>query len=307
MKIRKDSPIIQRLKEKQRLLAGNDQEHEKIKTALIVAGGVMRGVFSGGCLVGLEELGFSSVFDVVVGVSAGAANLAYFLSGQGAESISIYYRDMNDFRFFNPFKFLHLLKRFRKVMNMDYVEDTLRHGRRELNVAAVRNSRSQFYAGITRRSDGQGQLRNIKEAKDMITVIKASMTPPLFYPRPIVLDGEKFLDGGMSLPLSVKETIELFNPTDLLVIINRPCDFREKKTPSVLAEPLRFILRLPRSVLKSYEEYNRNLDLAMRSVNSMNIGVICPEHDNIGMFERDAVNLEQCARSGTEMVKQLFS
>jgi len=302
VKIEKNSPIIQRLKEKQRLLAGGNPEHEKIKTALIVAGGVMKGVFSGGCLVGLEKLGFSSVFDVVVGISAGAANLAYFLSGQGAEGISIYYRDMNDLRFFDPLRFLKF-----KVMDIGYVEDTLRYGRRKLNVEAVRNSRSQFYVGVTRSSDGQGQLKNVKEAKDMIMAIKASMTPPVlaFYHTPVVLDGERFVDGGMSIPLPIEEIIKLFHPTDLLVIINRPCNFREK-SPSVIEKLLFSLMRpiIPRSSLgKSRAEYNRSLDLAMESIN---IGVISPEEDNIGMFERSATKLERCARSGDEMIKQLF-
>lgn len=302
MKIEKNSPIVQRLKEKKKLLAKDNPEHEKIRTTLIVAGGVMKGVFSGGCLVGLEELRFGSVFDVVVGISAGAANLAYFLSGQGAEGISIYYRDMNDRRFFN---WLRLLKF--KAMDVGYVEDTLRYGRRKLDVGALRNSRSQFHVGVT-CLNGQAQLKNVKEAKDVITTIKASMTPPVlaFYRTPVLLDGERFVDGGMSLPLPVEETIKLFRPTDLLVILNRPCNFREKD-PSMIEELIFFLTRpiIPRSCFgESRKEYNRSLDLVMES---MNVGVICPEDDDIKMFERKAKKLEQCARSGAEAVKQLFS
>ena len=52
----------------------------KNKAALILEGGGMRGIFTGGVLDFLMEKGMS--FSYVVGVSAGACNAMDFLSGQ---------------------------------------------------------------------------------------------------------------------------------------------------------------------------------------------------------------------------------
>ena len=54
------------------------------KTALIVEGGAMRGAFSTGVLDGFLAEEFRP-FDLYIGVSAGAANLAAFLAGMPAK------------------------------------------------------------------------------------------------------------------------------------------------------------------------------------------------------------------------------
>ena len=49
---------------------------------LVVQGGGMRGVVSGGGLTALHDLGMRDLFDATYGSSAGAMNLTYFLAGQ---------------------------------------------------------------------------------------------------------------------------------------------------------------------------------------------------------------------------------
>jgi len=54
--------------------------HKQYRHALIVEGGAMRSVFSAGLLDGFLQRQFNP-FDFCIGVSAGASNLAIFLSG----------------------------------------------------------------------------------------------------------------------------------------------------------------------------------------------------------------------------------
>jgi predicted acylesterase/phospholipase RssA len=63
--------LVANLQRKQELLEAGDSAHEDIRTALVIGGGTMRGVFSGGVVTGLEELGLTEVFDDVIGVSVG--------------------------------------------------------------------------------------------------------------------------------------------------------------------------------------------------------------------------------------------
>ena len=71
-----------------------DRENEKSKmnkSALVVEGGGMRGVFSAGVLHAFGEIGFNP-FDLYIGVSAGACNLASHLAGQNDRNFDIIMR-----------------------------------------------------------------------------------------------------------------------------------------------------------------------------------------------------------------------
>src|SRR3989344_5711169 len=96
------SPLVINLLSKKKMLSEGNPAHASIKTALIIGGGGMRAAYSGGIVTGFEESGLSDVFDVVVGISAGSAVCAYFLSGQSELGASIYYEDLVGREFINP-------------------------------------------------------------------------------------------------------------------------------------------------------------------------------------------------------------
>jgi len=58
------------------------RRQDPYKVGLVVQGGGMRGVVSGGGLTALLDLGMRDLFDATYGSSAGAMNLTYFLAGQ---------------------------------------------------------------------------------------------------------------------------------------------------------------------------------------------------------------------------------
>ena len=69
------TPLIKNLLWKRKLLAEGNPDHATIRTALLVMGGGMRGVYGAGVVTGLEKAGFHDVFDLTAGVSAGAADI----------------------------------------------------------------------------------------------------------------------------------------------------------------------------------------------------------------------------------------
>src|SRR4051794_6064259 len=60
-----------------------------IRTAIVVEGGAMRGIFSAGVLDGLMQLGLDD-FDLAIGTSAGACNLASFVARQHGRNLRCY-------------------------------------------------------------------------------------------------------------------------------------------------------------------------------------------------------------------------
>ena len=75
------------------------------KKALIVEGGGMRGVFAAGVLNAFGSAGFDT-FDIYLGVSAGACNLASHLAGQNDRNFDIIERYSISGRFISLGRFI---------------------------------------------------------------------------------------------------------------------------------------------------------------------------------------------------------
>ncbi len=78
---------------------------QKVKTALVVEGGGMRGAFSAGVLNAFGYKGYDQ-FDLYIGVSAGACNLASHLAGQYDRNFDITMTYSTTQRFISPWRFL---------------------------------------------------------------------------------------------------------------------------------------------------------------------------------------------------------
>ena len=96
--------------------ADKSQLNKRLDTAhiaLVIEGGGMRGVVTGGMVSELQDLGWGDVFDSIHGSSAGACAAAYFAAKQSEFGTSIYYEDINNKNFINKL-------RLKKVMDADY-------------------------------------------------------------------------------------------------------------------------------------------------------------------------------------------
>src|SRR3990170_3981468 len=91
-------------------------ESPSSKLGLVVEGGGMRGVISGGALLAMDALGLAEAFDEVYAESAGAINGSYFLAGQAVLGSRIYFEDIANARFINPL-------RVRRILDLDFLVD----------------------------------------------------------------------------------------------------------------------------------------------------------------------------------------
>ena len=76
---RNSHPVVATIVERAHKGSEPGRRSDDHSVALVVEGGIMRGVVSAGMLLGLEALGLRNSFDAVYGTSSGAANAAYFL------------------------------------------------------------------------------------------------------------------------------------------------------------------------------------------------------------------------------------
>ena len=72
----RESVVVSRMRDKLQLIQAGDCRRADSRLVILACGGGLRGAFGGGVLVGLSQLGFREIFDIAVGVSAGAANIA---------------------------------------------------------------------------------------------------------------------------------------------------------------------------------------------------------------------------------------
>ena len=90
-----------------------------MKTAVVDVGGGMRGVYASGVLDRcLKE---NIQFDLCIGVSAGSANLASYLSGQMGRNLFFYH----DYAFRKEYMSLHNFFHTHSYVDLEYIYATL--------------------------------------------------------------------------------------------------------------------------------------------------------------------------------------
>ena len=272
---------------------------KNIKSALVVQGGAMRGVFSAGSLIALENLGFSQGFDAVYGSSGGAMNSAYFLSSQSAFGTSIYYEDINNSKFINPL-------RLNKMIDMDYLFDRIIKYKKPLNISKVIKSKSTFYFFVVEASGAT--VRFSSRDEKLMKLLKASCALPVYY-QPVAFNGKIFLDGGLSKALPVEEAIN-DGCTDILVLLTQPVKLRDSISSFENIILKVAMPRLGKFVDAWLNSYMDCFDLAIGRINkkNVNIAAIVPDSDfKLNRLTKDESLLKEAAIDGAKKVYQLFN
>jgi predicted patatin/cPLA2 family phospholipase len=174
----------------------------------------MRGVFAAGVLDVFLENAFDP-FDLAIGVSAGACNLASHLAGQRGRNRRCYFDLMTRREFIDTRRFLSR----RSVLDLDWLWDAMAE-REPLDVEAIARRSTEFVIVATCRTTGQAAYLTTGPA-DTSTALKASSALPLFYRGDIQLGGMRLVDGGIADPIPVEEAYRR-GARRILVIRTRP-------------------------------------------------------------------------------------
>lgn len=286
--------VLVNLFKKKQLLMEGDASHQKIRPALLVLSGVMRGVYAGGQAIALDKAGFTDVFDVVVGVSTGAPVAAYFLAGHIQEGLTVYWHECTSRKFISPRRgFIG-----RRIVDIDYLASVFR-GQTPRKVAldqeALHRSRSRFYTATTCGDTGEGLFLDAKSSNpDPIEALRATIAMPWLSHGNVVIDGRRYLDGVGAMPFPVQDMLG-FCPTDLLVLANSPPQEKKGKAESFL---LPFLLdSFPPPVREAFLTRHARFadELAfLRTQKECRFSILWTDKA-IGRFERNPNKLETAA------------
>ncbi|HPJ39294.1 MAG TPA: patatin family protein [Spirochaetota bacterium] len=195
-----------------------------MKTALIVEGGGMRGIYAAGVLDAFMEEKYDP-FDMYFGVSAGACNLASHLAGQHRRNYRIYTELMVQREFINFKRFL-----FRgHWMDLDWLWETLEQVNPLDTTTAISNiskKKKQFLVTVTSADSGL-PLYLTPGADNLNDYLKASSALPVLYRNMIEVEGRHVVDGGVGDPIPVIEAYKR-GARKIMVIRTREASYRKR-------------------------------------------------------------------------------
>ncbi|MDD5693606.1 MAG: patatin-like phospholipase family protein [Patescibacteria group bacterium] len=299
---KQDNEVIEHL-----LARKESKNKDGYKIGLIIEGGGMRGSFSGGVMVGLEKLGLTECFDYIYASSSGSCAGAYFLSKQTELGASIYYKDLDGYKFIKPWK-------VSKAADIDYLCDTIFRHKKKLDTGKVKRSDSIFKIFVADAVNGNCKYYTNKDDVDLIQVIKASCALPAFYNKPVTIGSNELMDGRIGKSLPIEDAIT-DGCTDVLVVTTVPENYREKPGGFLATLFKKYLMRdLPFQYRKKYysdrhSDYNESLDVVFGRINvhrKINIYTISPQQ-LFSKFESHQKKLKKIVGLGTLEAVDAFS
>ncbi|WP_078576800.1 patatin-like phospholipase family protein [Salipaludibacillus agaradhaerens] len=182
------------------------------KTGLVLEGGGMRGVFTGGILEFFMDNDIH--FPYIVGVSAGACNAASYVSRQPGrnKAITVEYANHPDYISYKR------LFRSGELFNMDLIFEQIPNKENPFDYYRFFQSKQKFYVGVTDCRTGETVYYEKTEIKEEFNkVLRASSSLPFVAPV-VTYKNRILLDGGISDPIPVKQSIKAGNEKHIIIL-----------------------------------------------------------------------------------------
>ena len=206
--------LMRRLEEGSR--PGNRSDPHRL--GLVVEGGGMRGVVSGGMLAGLEQMDALCGFDVVYGASAGAVGGAYFVARQALYGMEIYHHHLTDSEFMD----YRRAARGEPILSIDFLLEKLMRGDKPLRVNRVLGSEVDFRVAVSSVEEhGCELLGPFDDVDHLYRALRAAISLPLVTGEPVEIDGRSYMDAAMTQPIPFFAAIE-DGCTHVLNLLSRP-------------------------------------------------------------------------------------
>lgn len=239
-----------------------------MKRALVVGGGGLTGAYGAGVVATLcRKLG-SDYFDTVIASSVGVFAATFFVANQPS-TIENTWRNLIDGR-----KLVNLFNPLfgREILDLEYLVEIFRNKKSNLKVERVFASNIRLIYVLTQYPTGVVAYR-MPTREDMFNLMRASSALPLVH-RPVLIDGRRYIDGGLSDSLPIRKALEE-NCDEVIAVYNKPRGYENKQSGPLWRVMPYF---LPSSISKLVRARRERTAEVERSIdNSPLIRVIRPE------------------------------
>lgn len=265
-----------------------------MKTALILEGGAMRGMFTCGVTDVFQENGIE--FDGAAGISAGAVFGCNFKSRQAGRAIRYNKRYGRDPRYCS----LRSLLKTGDLYGVDFCYREIPDVLDPFDRAAFRENPMAFYVGATDVATGEAVYRRLTDGGDAdIQWMRASASMPLVS-RPVALEGRLLLDGGIVDPVPFAY-MEGLGYDRCVAVLTQPKGYRKQpaKGMALFRLGLRKYPAVAAAMAVRHERYNGQMRQIDEREAAGTLLVIRPESGlGISRTENDPDALERVYRLG---------
>lgn len=273
------------------------------KTALVLEGGGMRGVFTAGVLDFFIDKNIT--FDNVTGVSAGAGHAVSYLSGQRERAYRVNVDYLDDKRYCS----LDSLIKTGDLFGADMLYREIPEKLDPYDYDAYLAQNSVFRAVVTDCETGRAEYPVIREMHNDIQYVRASASLP-FVSKIVNIGKGKFLDGGISDPIPFEHMLDI-GCNKVVTVLTQPYGYRKKRSHAYSAMTALFYPRykgLREAICDRYLVYNDTLDALEEAEERGEVFVIRPPRAlGIGRIEKDRAALEKAYRLGYRTAERSYA
>ena len=265
-----------------------------MKTGLVLEGGAMRGLYTAGILdVWIDE---GVRVDALFGTSAGAIFGANLFSGQKGRGLRYNLRYMPDKRYISVRSWLTTGDMF----NRDFAYYRITNELDPFDEAAFERYGGAFYVIATNVETGEAECLRVSNMVEQLETMRATSALP-FFSRMVEVDGKRYLDGGVSDSIPVRDCLER-GYDRVVVILTQPADYRKQPmNPALIRLRYGRHPKLRDALLRRHEAYNAQCEDVARLEAEGKVFVIRPESAlGIGRMERDPARLQAVYDRGAQ-------
>ena len=192
-----------------------------MKTALILEGGGMRGLYTAGVL---DILMKNDIYtDIAVGVSAGALFGINYKSMQIGRVLryNIKYAGNPNYTGWKS------LLKTGNLMNKEFWFEDIPFKLDPMDCETYRKNKTEFHAVVTNLQNGKAEYKSIfdLENSECMEYLRASGSLP-FCSKPVIVNGIPYLDGGIADSIPLKEYFKN-GYEKAIVVLTRPANYRK--------------------------------------------------------------------------------
>ena len=257
-----------------------------MKTGLVLEGGGVRGIYTAGVLDVFLEHGIT--FDGVIGVSQGAILASSYLSGQKGRGVRYCKKYCGDKHMMSVGSLLTT----GDFINVKFSYDTLPNELDLYDYDAFAQNPAEFYVVCTNVETGKPEYIRITDLRTQMDCLRASASLP-FISRIVEINGNKYLDGGVSDSIPV-EQFRKMGFDRIVVVQTRPETYRKK--PSKISRMGWMYRKYPKFLAaldRRSEDYNFTMERIADSRRNGELFTIAPSKVlEIGRLETDPEKIQ---------------
>lgn len=173
------------------------------KVACVLSSGGMRGAYQLGILRAMEEK--NMVFDLMVGASVGAINATHYVAGQIDVCIHVMLEHCAGRDLIDPRRALRLWHR-RSVFDLRYMLGNAVRDH-QIDTARIDASSTEVQVAVTAYPSLKTEFRKLT-GDNVIPLLTATAAMPYVSGGLVSLDGQRYLDGGLTTPVPIEPALE---------------------------------------------------------------------------------------------------